>query len=344
MSKKYGLAVYIGRFQPLHKGHEFVINKAKELAENVLVLVGSSSSSRRVKGPFSFTERKSMIQSVFPDVYIDYIPDFLYEENQWMTEVQDTVALTIQDIKEHKGLKSEKICIIGHNKDDSSYYLKNFPQYAQEFLEHWENVNATEVRTLAYESKFKFIESAVSTQVYKFLTEKWKTSESYKTLVQEYKYIQDYKKSWSGSPYPPIFYTVDSIVLQSGHILLVERGTYPGKGLFALPGGFIQENETSLESAIRELREETKLKVPVPVLKGSVEYSKIFDKPDRSERGRTITNAFLFQLDNTQELPKVKGNDDAKNAFWIPLSEFYSMEEKMFEDHYHIIRNMIDNR
>ena len=133
--------------------------------------------------------------------------------------------------------------------------------------------------------------------------------------------------------------TVDAVVVQSGHILLVKRGDMPGKGQLALPGGFLNQNETMLDGAIRELKEETKIKVPVPVLKGSIKESKTFDAPNRSSRGRTITQAFFIDL-GVGELPKVKGADDAEKAFWVPFNEV--KQEKMFEDHFHIIDNFIN--
>jgi bifunctional NMN adenylyltransferase/nudix hydrolase len=93
-----------------------------------------------------------------------------------------------------------------------------------------------------------------------------------------------------------------------------------------------------LDGAIRELKEETKIKVPVPVLKGSIKDSKTFDPPNRSSRGRTITQAFLIDL-GVGELPKVKGADDAEKAFWVPFNQV--KQEKMFEDHAHIISHFI---
>ena len=116
-------------------------------------------------------------------------------------------------------------------------------------------------------------------------------------------------------------------------------GDMPGKGLWALPGGFLNQEETMLDGAIRELKEETKIKVPVPVLKGSIKGSKTFDAPNRSSRGRTITQAFFIDL-GVGELPKVKGSDDAEKAFWVPFNQV--KQEKMFEDHFHIIDNFIN--
>jgi bifunctional NMN adenylyltransferase/nudix hydrolase len=61
----------------------------------------------------------------------------------------------------------------------------------------------------------------------------------------------------------------------------------------------------------------------------------VFDRPDRSLRGRTITHAYYFEFPSG-ELPLVKGGDDAAKARWVPLAEFYDMEGSLFEDHYGI--------
>ena len=107
-----------------------------------------------------------------------------------------------------------------------------------------------------------------------------------------------------------------------------------------MPGGFVDQYETVEESMLRELKEETGIKVPVPVLKGSIRKDKRYDYPGRSTRGRTITTAFHVEL-NDKTLPKVKGSDDAAKAKWFPLSEFVKMQDKMYEDHYYIITDLL---
>ena len=170
--------------------------------------------------------------------------------------------------------------------------------------------------------------------VQKFLA-KFSKTETYKNIVEEYEFVQEYKKSWANAPYAPIFVTTDAVVIQSGHILLVKRKARPGKGLWALPGGFLNASEHIEAGALRELREETKIKVPLPVLKGSIVATRVFDNPHRSSRGRTITHAHLINLPAGTELPAVKGRDDAEKAKWLPLSEV--KREDLFEDHYDII-------
>jgi bifunctional NMN adenylyltransferase/nudix hydrolase len=124
-------------------------------------------------------------------------------------------------------------------------------------------------------------------------------------------------------------------------VLLVRRGSEPGKGLWALPGGFLDRCETLLSAALRELREETELDLPPAALLAALKDRAVFDHPDRSLRGRTITHAFHFDFPDG-ELPPVAGADDAETARWIALGEALEMEEQFFEDHFHILRHFVN--
>jgi bifunctional NMN adenylyltransferase/nudix hydrolase len=152
--------------------------------------------------------------------------------------------------------------------------------------------------------------------------------------------ITRYKASWSGVPYPITFVTTDAVVICKGHILLVQRGRNPGKGLFALPGGFINQNETLERCALRELKEETKIDVPTAILKNSIKKVKVFDDPIRDPRGRFITHAHLILLDQ-KDLPEVKGSDDASDARWISYSDTDRYSNIFYADHYQIIKNFL---
>jgi bifunctional NMN adenylyltransferase/nudix hydrolase len=339
-TKKYTYSVFIGRFQPFHKGHLATLKFAESLSENVIILIGSSFSPRTIKNPFTFDERKQQILSVISSesistpVEILPLEDFLYSNNSWITSVQETVNSKVN-------LFPNKIAIVGAEKDSSSSYLKWFPSWSFEPAEFDESsgLHATKIRELFFSEKNPlYFKSVLPSSVYS-LIEEYRKEGWWSNLSKEYSFIQRYKKSWEVAPYEPIFVTVDAVVFQSGHILLVERKSSPGKGLLALPGGFIKPNETLEEGMIRELKEETSLKVPNPVLLGSVKERKVFDAPDRSLRGRTITHAFYIQLPNSNKLPKIKGGDDAKNAFWYPLSELNKYQ--LFEDHWDIINSVV---
>ena len=62
MAHKYDMAVFIARMQPLHQGHLAVIETALDQAQHVVILVGSSSSPRTMRNPFTFEERKRMVE------------------------------------------------------------------------------------------------------------------------------------------------------------------------------------------------------------------------------------------------------------------------------------------
>ena len=125
--------------------------------------------------------------------------------------------------------------------------------------------------------------------------------------------------------------TADCIVITreaEPKVLLIERGGEPYKGCWAFPGGFMNMDETTEQCAIRELEEETGLKVSEVLQIGA--YSKV----DRDPRGRTVTVAYLAIVD---EPMAVKGQDDAAKAEWWPLS---TLPELAF-DNYDIMRDAV---
>lgn len=334
-SKSYSHIFFIGRYQPLHNGHVSVIKKAQELSDKVHIFIGSANASRSIRNPFTYQERASIFRQQFGKEIdqIRPISDYPYNDTKWITEVLTNIANIVGNTP------NDKIAIIGHNKDNTTYYLSLFPQFQYIEVEQESSLNATQIRDLYFGVEdiltdyFCKIPKATQDFLLQFLE-----SKEYLNLLEEYIYIQKYKDSWKDVPFPPTFVTVDSVVVQSGHILLVERGGNPGKGLLALPGGFLDLNEKMMDAAVRELREETCLKVPAPVLYGSCQGSQVFDHPLRSARGRTITQAFYFKLKDMPEgLPKVKGSDDARHAAWYPLSEIKPTQ--MFEDHFAIIQH-----
>jgi bifunctional NMN adenylyltransferase/nudix hydrolase len=216
-----------------------------------------------------------------------------------------------------------------------------FPQWEFVDVDQIEPLGATDIRDLYFKRTFNsnFIKNVVPNSTYEFLMEFRKTEE-FEQIIREREFIEMYKQQYASLPYPPVFVTTDAVVIQSGHVLMIKRRSEPGKGLWALPGGFLNANtDKSVETAmLRELREETGIKVPVPVLKGSIVRSRVFDAIGRSARGRTITHAFQIVLPDG-ELPKVKGMDDAEKARWVPIAEVKSQD--CFEDHYEILQHFV---
>ena len=356
-NKQYDHLVFIGRMQPYHKGHHQVIQTALDLSNNVIVLLGSANCSRSTRNPFSFEERKGFVLNSFSNAdraRITVLPlnDFTYNDQEWIKTVQHIVDDHLRTVYPSASwndlLKIQKLRVglIGHSKDASSYYLKLFPTWGHIDVKGVLGddhllLNATDIRNDYFAKELSDVrewQDHVPLYVGDWLLH-WQKGDTYRYIVDEQDYVLNYRAIYKDLPYPPTFLTADSIVVQSGHVLLVERKSHPGIGKLALPGGYLNPKETLLECALRELKEETRIKVPESVLRGSIRKQETFDDPYRSDRGRIITKAFLFYLQPQMDLPKVRGGDDAKAAFWVPLNSLRAQD--FFEDHWHIIHNML---
>ena len=116
-------------------------------------------------------------------------------------------------------------------------------------------------------------------------------------------------------PFPRPSVTTDCVIFgydgKDLKLLLVERGIPPFKGMWALPGGYLQMDEDAIDGAKRELFEETGLR------DAYIEQFRTFSAVDRDPRGRVITIAHLALV----RISEVKGGDDAAKAQWFPLKD-----------------------
>jgi 8-oxo-dGTP diphosphatase len=112
------------------------------------------------------------------------------------------------------------------------------------------------------------------------------------------------------------------------HVLLIERGAEPYKGMWAFPGGFLQMEEDAEQGALRELKEETDLTAQY------IEQFYTFSDPHRDPRERIISIAY-YALVKIQE---VKGGDDAAKAQWFAIDEI----PRLAFDHDRILRKAME--
>lgn len=350
---QYDSLVFIGRFNPFHAGHYHVAKQALKLAENLIFVIGSHDRTRDTRNPFTTAERTVIIRSAFADdavhdrLHFCPIVDYTYNDERWIAAIQSAVTSVAYTVNKKFGMP--KIGLIGYEKDHSSYYLKKFPNWDLVHIEPEKKLSATDLRQLIFRTYWEiddvldindegFQEFFVNSR-HKFVVLTY--AAQLQEIADEFEFIENYKKQWANTPYPVTFNTVDAVVTQSGHLLLVTRKAMPGEGLLALPGGFVNQTEKLQEAVIRELREETRLDIPTPALVGSINKVHTYDDPHRSARGRTITTAFHFKLNDAYELPVVKGSDDAKKAQWYSFNEVVVNKNRFFEDHYSIIEHMI---
>jgi len=228
MSKQYGTLVLIGRFQPLHNAHLEIIKRCTALTDQLVIITGSAAQPRTYKNPFTSAEREQMIKAATGGlsmrVYVEENIDTIYNDQAW--------AVRIQSIVSKYRILGTKTAIIGHKKDDSSFYLDMFPQWGYEDVEEIAPLSAVNIRDLYFKrgANMDFIKGVVPRTTFDYLAS-FKETPEYEQIIREREFVETYKKQYASLPYPPIFSTADSVVICSGHVLMIKRRAEPGRGL-----------------------------------------------------------------------------------------------------------------
>ena len=176
--------VFSGRFQPFHLAHLQTIEIALQRSAQVVLALGSAQNERNIKNPFSALEREQMILANFSEteqqrIKFVHVID-VYNDKKWVQLLKDVVHQVIQP--------SAKVGLIGHFKDDSSYYLKFFPEWEMVELDSLEGaISATPVREAYYRGEIQhdafpqgtveFLQKFQQTDIYKQLQHKFMTQD-----------------------------------------------------------------------------------------------------------------------------------------------------------------------
>ena len=105
--------------------------------------------------------------------------------------------------------------------------------------------------------------------------------------------------------------TVDMVIFCENKVLLIKRANHPFIDTWALPGGFVEPDETCEQAATRELLEETGVEA-------YPEQLRTYSNPKRDPRTRIITVAFTQVL---EKMPEAKAGDDAADAKWFDITK-----------------------
>ena len=134
----------------------------------------------------------------------------------------------------------------------------------------------------------------------------------------------------------PTQLTADAVIFAEEsdtlYVLVIRRGWPPYEDCWALPGGYVDPGEDTMQAAYRELREETGLSVD------SLKLVRVYADADRDPRGRFVSFAYTTLIDGLRE--PVAG-DDAKSASWITVDEALTEPSRLAFDHYQIIHDAL---
>jgi bifunctional NMN adenylyltransferase/nudix hydrolase len=321
----FDTAVLIGRFQPFHSGHAALLAVAFRTAPRVVLVLGSAHSARTPRNPFTAAEREAMIRATLTEsdnqrLLVAGQRD-VWDVRRWSREVRAAV----------EAVAGGRTALVGYRKDDSSSYLETFPEWTEVDTGRLCPLDATPLREwilsdLPSEAILSRLSGAMPTPALEWIAE-WIRCPWRRELVQDRQAIA----SWGGRRGSGPFVAVEAVVRSRGHVLLTTRGHRPGLGLEALPGGFLEPGESLESGARRELEEETGI-----VIDGAPVREAVFSHPARSQRARIVTHAFLYEPD-WDVLPEVAGGGDAGSARWVEQSRLPGLEDRFFEDHFHIL-------
>lgn len=184
MTYLFDYLVFIGRFQPFHLAHLQTIQIALQQSQQVILALGSAQDERNIKNPFTACEREQMILSNFSvsdQQRIKFVQVIdVYNDEKWQKLVKSLIAEITQP--------SDRIGLIGHFKDDSSYYLKFFPEWPLVELDSLKGaMSATPMREAYYSGEIdehafpkgtiEFLQNFQNNAIYQQLRDKYLTED-----------------------------------------------------------------------------------------------------------------------------------------------------------------------
>lgn len=347
------LTVIIGRFQPFHRGHRKLFEHASTISKNALVLIGSAFRPRSARNAFLWDERANFIQTALKsagiDIHVTCLPlvDTLYDDATWAGNVRTAIDLHMRT--NDLDPKKTKIVLVGNDQEESSRYLNAFPEYETMIVEaatsRGVTLNAADLRDSIFMDKFErdeLCQTYGTAEIYQIMAWMEGRPDAVQIIREEAEHCKMHRinliRSSKGYGHEiPVNYA-NAIVVQNGHILLVERLEQPGSGKLALPGVQLCR-ESALDAAIRGVFESTNLDVDADMLKEHLVSRQVFDHLERSERGWLRTEALNFELIDGKDQEKISAGDGVKDAMWMPINQL--TPDVMFEDHFDIIQSMV---
>jgi bifunctional NMN adenylyltransferase/nudix hydrolase len=239
----YDFTVVIGRFQLPHNPHVDLVKHALSLGKHTIVALGSANLRRSLRNPFSASVRIMLIENSSKEIKdaihsgrlsFVQLEDSVYSDQWWIEHVQRKIKQAAEQnlstyggMGDSRGVKKYSECdiaLIGHKKDDTSYYLDMFPQWKFEGFECKQVLSATECREAYF--KYGLDDKSVQNTLINYTTSgvrealRYIPTQTYNMLKARYEFVENYKKEWGEGPH----FTADPVVIKSGHVLLIQRG------------------------------------------------------------------------------------------------------------------------
>ncbi len=299
--KEIRRGIFIGRFQPFHKGHLSIINEMEkaENLEEIIVGIGTSQCSHTNYNPFTSKERETMIRRSVKGkklLHIVEIPD-INDFPKWV---------------EHVEKLSPKFDVIYSGNTIVKKLFEGKGYETRPKSDNYKEINATKIRELMIRGE--------NWEVYVP-----KETAKYINSIDGVKRLRNVTGKYTG-----VGVTVDLVVDYNDEgIVFIKRKNNPFEGYFALPGGFVEAGKESVEvAATRELLEETGISVSVKDLN----LVGVYSTPGRDPRGPTVTIAYYVKANGKNGKPEAA--DDAESLYILN-----KIPEQLAFDHAQILND-----
>lgn len=335
------LGVYIGRFAPYHMGHDFIMNTMLMECKEHLVIVGSDQQSRNLYTPFTADERMGMLPTEVNSVAIRDYP-YPFDSKKWIKEIRDCVNIYRNSLG-----GTYDVYLYGAERDYlTTAYMGFFPEFEVRSVSARDGIpelSATIIREMLFGKTY--LDTPLTDAGQMLLMKAFLAGNSLEFIgkfvgTPAFDDLQTGYEKWLNNSYdygdgPHI--ATDVLVRHKKDILLINRGSAPGKGNLAMPGGFLERGLPLLANASKELKEETAIEIK----EGTPMTSGVFDGVHRAGNSRIVSHTYMFDTSKQPKQAPVPG-DDAGGADWYSLAQVKNWQEKFHDDHYHIIEVMTD--
>lgn len=322
----FDLTVEIGKTDPPHLGHYDGSESYYFLADKHLRLVGSAGFSPNLRVALPYEQRRLLLETGtrlrrYPDVEILPLRDY-GDDARWQEEVRRTVSTVAPG--------ATKVLLIGASKDESSYYLKLFPEW--EFFEapmrrHGGRiVSASELRLAWLEGTLSEHKELLDEWAYQYLLS-LSGSEVHRRLGEELEHLRSLAL-------PSLIKALDGVVVCHDHLLLVRRSSYIGRGLLALPSLSSIDGEDGLSRLMGHLEE--LIAVESRELRASLSQAPVEMRSWRFYGSKSIVTGIPLYLP-FDYLPEIR----EEGVKWVPLQELPAVFSEVWADQMLLIEKIL---
>lgn len=325
------LGLIIGRFQPFHKGHSLLISTALAECERVLLLLGGSNRAPNHLNPFTYEQRKSLVTQVYKEderFAVHPLKDNPSDQ-LWVESVISYVLSATDDID------PTEVTVYTGEKDKEFY--EDVLVFTVKALDS-AGISGTGIREQIY--KRDYLENMSVPVPTKMKLSKLIRTEHMDHMRNEWDLCVRSKATAKlahayNNPMEPVAHAV---LVHKGNILLVQRNSVRGYGQWAVPGGFVENTETTKQAAIRELNEETGIYLP-RVRGAQLAYSVEENLDDIATR--TLGVNYLFLVHEDEKLEITLDPEECLGYKWVPIMDICNEKDILFYNHNLVVQRLI---